>query len=150
MIIPRHYENMAVLHENTEPYRCYYIPDSGRNDQLVSVRESSQRFQMLSGCEWNFSFFPSIYDLKEEFFLPSYEAGDWWKREYVPFSWQMRGYDKNQYTNIRYPFPYDPPYVPQDNPCGAYRHHFQWHKDSKAGCTFLNFERVDSNAHGHM
>ena len=144
MIVPRHYENMAVLHENTEPYRCYYIPDSGRNDQLVSLRESSQRLQMLSGCEWSFEFFQSIHDLKEDFYLPSYEAGDWWNKEYVPFSWQMRGYDKNQYTNIRYPFPFDPPYVPQDNPCGAYRHHFQWHKDQKAGCTFLNFEGVDS------
>ena len=144
MIISRLYENMTVLHENTEPYRCYYIPDSGRNDQLVNLRESSQRLQMLSGCEWNFAFFPSIYDLKDEFYLPSYEAGDWWNKEYVPFSWQMKGYDRNQYTNIRYPFPYDPPYVPQDNPCGAYRHHFQWHKDHKAGCTFLNFEGVDS------
>ena len=144
MIIPRHYENMAVLHENTEPYRCYYIPDAGRNDQLISLRESSQRIQMLSGCEWNFSYYPSIYDLKADFFLPSYEAGDWWTGEYVPFSWQMKGYDNNQYTNIRYPFPYDPPYVPQDNPCGAYRHHFIWHKDHKAGCTFLNFEGVDS------
>ena len=144
MIVPRHYENMAVLHENTEPYRCYYIPDSGRNDQLVSLRESSQRLQMLSGCKWHFSYFESIHDLKDEFFLPSYEAGDWWNMEYVPFSWQMRGYDKNQYTNIRYPFPYDPPYVPQDNPCGAYRHHFQLHKDQKAGFTFLNFEGVDS------
>lgn len=144
MIIPRHYENMGVLHENTEPYRCYYIPDSGRNDQIVSLRESSQRIQMLSGCEWSFSFFQSIYDLKEEFFLPSYKAGDWWNKEFVPFSWQMKGYDKNQYTNIRYPFPYDPPYVPQDNPCGAYRYHFKWHKDHKAGCTYLNFEGVDS------
>ena len=144
MIIPRHYENMSVLHENTEPYRCYYIPDSGRNDQIVSLRESSQRLQMLSGCEWNFSYFQSIYDLTADFFLPSYEAGDWWNKEMVPFSWQMRGYDRNQYTNIRYPFPYDPPCVPQDNPCGAYRHHFQWHKKHKAGCTFLNFEGVDS------
>lgn len=144
MVIPRHYENMAVLHENTEPYRSYYIPDAGRNDQIVRLRESSQRMQLLSGCEWSFAFYPSIYDLKEEFYLPSYEAGDWWKREYVPFSWQMRGYDANQYTNIRYPFPFDPPYVPQDNPCGAYRHHFQWHKDHRAGSTFLNFEGVDS------
>ncbi len=144
MIIPRHYENMSVLHENTEPYRCYYIPDSGRNDQIISLRESSQRLQMLSGCEWSFSFFKSIYDLKAEFYQPSYEAGDWWIKEMVPFSWQMRGYDKNQYTNIRYPFPYDPPYVPQDNPCGAYRHHFKWHKNNKAACTFLNFEGVDS------
>ena len=144
MTIPRHYEDIAVLHENTEPYRCYYIPDSERNDQLISLRESSQRLHMLSGCEWNFAYYPSIYDLKEDFFLPDYEAGDWWSKEPVPFSWQMIGYDSNQYTNIRYPFPFDPPYVPQDNPCGAYRHHFQWHRDHKAGSTFLNFEGVDS------
>lgn len=144
MIVPRHYENMHILHENTEPDRCYYIPDAGRNDQLVSLRESSQRLQMLSGCEWNFAYYESIYDLTEEFFLPSYTAGDWWTREYVPFSWQMRGYDSNQYTNIRYPFPFDPPYVPQDNPCGAYRHHFEWHRNHKAGNTYLNFEGVDS------
>ena len=62
----------------------------------------------------------------------------------VPFSWQMRGYDSPQYTNIRYPFPFDPPYVPQDNPCGAYLHHFEWHRDPKAPCVFLNFEGVDS------
>ena len=90
MIVPKHYENMAILHENMEPYRCYYIPDSGRNDQLISLRESSQRLQMLSGCEWSFSFFESIYDLKAEFYLPSYEAGDWWNKEMVPFSWQIR------------------------------------------------------------
>ena len=62
----------------------------------------------------------------------------------VPFCWQMRGYDSPQYTNIRYPFPFDPPYVPQDNPCGAYLHHFEWHRDPKAPCAFLNFEGVDS------
>ena len=144
MIVPRHYENMHILHENTEPDRCYYIPDSGRNDQLVSLRESSQRLQMLSGCEWNFAYYESIYDLKEDFYSPSFTAGDWWTREFVPFSWQMRGYDSNQYTNIRYPFPFDPPYVPQDNPCGAYRHHFEWHRNHKAGSSYLVFEGVDS------
>ena len=144
MKIPRHYENLAVLHENTEPYRSYYIPDAVRNDHLDSLRASSQRLKMLSGCEWNFAFYQSIYDLKNEFYLPTYTAGDWWTKEYVPFSWQMRGYDYHQYTNIRYPFPFDPPYVPQNNPCGAYRHHFTWHRNPKAGCTFLNFEGVDS------
>ena len=144
MNIPRHYENLSVLHENTEPYRCYYIPDAVRNDQIDKLRESSERLQMLSGCEWNFAYFPSIYDLNTDFYLPSCRAAEWWNMEYVPFSWQVRGYDVNQYTNIRYPFPFDPPYVPQDNPCGAYRHHFTWHRDPKAGCTFLNFEGVDS------
>ncbi|MBQ1922247.1 MAG: beta-galactosidase, partial [Lachnospiraceae bacterium] len=86
----------------------------------------------------------SIHDLQDRFYIPDYETGKWWKEETVPFCWQLRGYDSPQYTNIRYPFPFDPPYVPQDNPCGAYLHSFSWHKDPEAPCAFLNFEGVDS------
>ena len=56
----------------------------------------------------------------------------------------MAGYDTHQYTNIRYPFPFDPPYVPQDIPCGAYVHTFEYSRDEKAPKSFLNFEGVDS------
>lgn len=62
----------------------------------------------------------------------------------VPSVWQMAGYDTHQYTNIRYPFPFDPPYVPQDIPCGAYVHNFEYSRDEKASKAFLNFEGVDS------
>ena len=144
MIVPRLYEDLSVLHQNTMPDRAYYIPSSTRNDILAWHRESSDRLQMLSGCDWHFSWYPSIQDLQDPFYLPDYEAGKWWKKEKVPFCWQSRGYDSPQYTNIRYPFPFDPPYVPQDNPCGAYLHHFEWHRDPKAPCAFLNFEGVDS------
>ena len=99
---------------------------------------------MLSNCDWHFAWYPSIHDLKDLFYLPDYKPGKHWKKEKVPFCWQMRGYDSPQYTNIRYPFPFDPPYVPQDNPCGAYLHHFEWHRNQEAPCAFLNFEGVDS------
>ena len=56
----------------------------------------------------------------------------------------MAGYDTHQYTNIRYPFPFDPPYVPQDIPCGVYVHTFEYSRDEKAPKSFLNFEGVDS------
>ena len=144
MIVPRLYEDLTVLHQNTMPDRAYYVPSSLRGSRLSWQRESSDRLQMLSGCEWRFAWYPSIHDLQDQFYLPEYEAGKWWKKEKVPFSWQMRGYDSQQYTNIRYPFPFDPPYVPQENPCGAYLHHFDWHRDPKAPCAFLNFEGVDS------
>ena len=144
MIVPRLYEDLSVLHQNTMPDRAYYIPSSARGDRLARHRESSDRLQMLSGCEWRFAWYPSIHDLQDHFYLPDYEPGKWWKKEMVPFCWQMRGYDSPQYSNIRYPFPFDPPYVPQDNPCGAYLHHFEWHKNPKAPCAFLNFEGVDS------
>ena len=144
MIVPRLYEDLSVLHQNTMPDRAYYVPSSTRSDILAWHRESSDRLQMLSGCDWHFSWYPSIQDLQDPFYMPDYAAGKWWKKEKVPFCWQSRGYDSPQYTNIRYPFPFDPPYVPQDNPCGAYLHHFEWHRDPKAPCDFLNFEGVDS------
>ena len=144
MIVPRLYEDLSILHQNTQPERAYYIPSSERNDMTVWNRESSDRLQMLSGCKWRFAFYPSIHDLQDDFYKPDYEAGRWWKGETVPFCWQLRGYDSPQYTNIRYPFPFDPPYVPQDNPCGAYLHSFSWHKDPEAPMAFLNFEGVDS------
>ena len=144
MIVPRLYEDLSVLHQNTMPDRAYYIPSSARNDMIVWERESSDRLQMLSGCEWRFAWYPSIHELQDPFYLPDYESGKWWRKERVPFCWQMRGYDSPQYTNIRYPFPFDPPYVPQDDPCGAYLHSFVWHRRPDAPCVFLNFEGVDS------
>ena len=144
MIVPGFYEDLSILHQNTEPDRAYYIPSSARNDMVVWNRESSDRLQMLSGCKWRFAYYPSIHDLKDAFYLPDYEAGRWWNKITVPFCWQMKGYDSPQYTNIRYPFPFDPPYVPQDNPCGAYLHSFTWHRDPDAPLAFLNFEGVDS------
>lgn len=144
MIVPELFENLSVLHQNAMPDRAYYIPSSGRNEMTVRHRERSDRLDMLSGCNWDFAWYPGIHDLQDLFFLPDYEPGEGWKKEKVPFCWQMRGYDSPQYTNIRYPFPFDPPYVPRDNPCGAYLHHFEWHRRQEAPCAFLNFEGVDS------
>lgn len=62
----------------------------------------------------------------------------------VPANWQNYGYDLHQYTNTWYPIPLDPPYVPHQNPCGAYLCDFIYHKDDKAPKAYLNFEGVDS------
>ncbi len=143
MIVKKNFENLNVLHENTMPDRAYYIPSDKRQDDLVEHRENSGRFQLLNGM-WDFLYSGSIYDLKDEFYQEDYVKNSDWGTIPVPSVWQMHGYDRQQYTNIRYPFPLDPPYVPHENPCGAYRYVFQWHKDASAPRTFLNFEGVDS------
>ena len=142
MIVPRFYEDLNVLHDKTMPARTYYIPASVRMDDLVEHRESSDRFQMLSG-EWKFQYYNSIYDVKESFYEKGYDVSEF-DHVTVPGVWQMDGYDTHQYTNIRYPFPFDPPYVPQDIPCGAYVHNFEYNREKKASKAFLNFEGVDS------
>ena len=142
MIVPRYYEDLSVLHENTMPARAYCIPASKRMDNLVEHREESDRMQLLNGT-WKFQYFNSIYDVQEPFFEKDYDTENFDEIQ-VPSVWQMAGYDTHQYTNIRYPFPFDPPYVPQDIPCGTYVHTFVYHKDENAPKAFLNFEGVDS------
>ena len=142
MIVPRHYENLHLLHENTMPNRAYYIPASRRREDLTEHRERSDRMLLLSGT-WKFRYYASIYDLQEPFYAPGFDAGDF-EPIRVPGMWQIQGYDCHQYTNVRYPFPFDPPYVPQENPCGAYLREFDYHPDLAAPRVYLNFEGVDS------
>ena len=143
MIVPRYYEDLSVLHENTMPARAYYIPASKRMDNLVEHRESSDRIQFLNGI-WKFKYFESIYDVKEEFYKLGFDVSEYVDMK-VPGVWQNEGYDCHQYTNIKYPFPFDPPYLPQDIPCGAYVYEFNYSEDEKAKKAFLNFEGVDSS-----
>lgn len=142
MIVPRHYEDLHVLHENTLPNRSYYIPAPGVMHDLVEHREASDRFQLLDGI-WKFRYYSSIYELQEPFYEKEYDAA-FFDDIQVPGVWQNAGYDSHQYTNIRYPFPFDPPYVPQNNPCGAYLYDFSYHKCETAPKATLNFEGVDS------
>lgn len=138
MIIPKYYEDLTVLHKNTMPNRAYYIPASGK----VTEREASDRYLLLSG-EWRFRYFGSIYEAKEAFYEEGFDTGDF-DTVTVPGTWQNYGYDRHQYTNVRYPFPFDPPYVPHANPCGEYVRSFLYHRSENAPKAFLNFEGVDS------
>ena len=142
MMIPHYYEDPHALHVGTMPNRAYYIPASRRSDALVEHRETSDRFQLLNGS-WKFRYYASIYDLQDAFYEVGYDASAFDSIP-VPSVWQNHGYDHHQYTNIRYPFPADPPYVPKENPCGAYLYDFTYQKDAAAPRAFLNFEGVAS------
>ncbi len=56
MIVPRYYEDLKTLHENTLPARAYYIPASKKIDNLIEHRENSDRMQILNG-KWKFKYF---------------------------------------------------------------------------------------------
>lgn len=142
MIIPKYYEDLSVLHKNTMPNRAYYIPASKRLENPEEGRERSDRFVLLSG-QWKFRYFESIYEEKEEFYREGFDT-EGFDTVTVPGVWQNYGCDCHQYTNTRYPFPMDPPYVPHANPCGEYVRTFEYHRDKEAPKAFLNFEGVDS------
>ena len=72
MVVPAHFENLQVLHENTMPNRAYYIPASVKRDDLVEHRENSDRFQLLSG-DWGFRYYPSVRELTDRFFEEGFD-----------------------------------------------------------------------------
>lgn len=136
-----YYEDLQTLHVNTMDNRAYYIPFSLGENALTGERELSARMTSLNGV-WEFGYYPNVLQVPEGFYLPEFDA-EKFDALPVPSVWQMHGYDLHQYTNVRYPIPYDPPYVPRENPCGAYRRAFSY--DPMEGRrTYLNFEGVDS------
>ena len=88
MIVPRYYEDLSVLHENTMPARAYYVPASKRTDNLVEHREESDRMQLLNGT-WKFQYYNSIYDIQESFFEKDYDTENFDEIQ-VPSVWQMQ------------------------------------------------------------
>lgn len=142
MTIPHYYENLHILHENTMPDRNYYIPAEKAYSTPLDARDHSDRVQFLNGT-WKFRYYDSIYKLQDEFYSEGYDVSGF---DDIPVSsvWQMHGYDYHQYTNVRYPFAFDPPYVPKDNPCGAYVTDFIYDQNEDAPLAHLNFEGVDS------
>ena len=142
MLIPCWYEDPQTLDVGVEAPRAYYIPAAPGQAPFGTDRAQSERFALLNGV-WKFRYFASVYDCTEEFFAPGYDASGFDDLP-VPSVWQCRGYDQSQYTNSRYPFPFDPPYVPQDDPCGAYVLDFDYRKPAGTDAFYLNFEGVDS------
>ena len=115
----RKYENPEFLQENRLPQRAYYIP------------ENEGAYMSLNGI-WDFSFYERDFDD-----TPAKSGSiD------VPSCWQCRGYEKPYYTNVTYPFPVNPPYVPNENPMGVYKREFTIDDADKK--YYIVFEGVSS------
>lgn len=100
----RIYEFVEATSENRLPPRSYYIP------------EGKSEYILLNG-EWNFAYYSRDIDVPETI--------ETWDKIKVPSCWQNLGYENPNYCNINYPYPVDPPFVPDDNPCGIYEREFE-------------------------
>lgn len=114
----RDYEDLTRIVENRLPQRAYYIPTG---------------YTLLNG-DWKFKFY--LRDIDEESDIAEWDTID------VPSCWQTRGYEKPYYTNVQYPYPVDPPYVPDENPLGIYEREFEIEDIEKMH--YIVFEGVSS------
>lgn len=131
----QYHEDPECLHIGTMPGHCYFIPFAKGQDPFAE-REYSNRFDLLNG-DWDFRYYDSILDMPDDF-LDMSGCG----KIPVPSNWQLYGYDRAQYTNVCYPIPFDPPYVPDDIPVGVYRRSYDYTPDGMR--RILCFEGVDS------
>ena len=115
-----YHTSLKHLHVGCDKPTAYFIPYQSREAADSCNRALSDRFLTLCG-EWSFKYYSSVNE------LCSLDT-DGADRINVPMSWQMalgRGYDTPHYTNVNYPFPVEPPFVPTDNPCGLYERSFE-------------------------
>ncbi len=119
----RIYENILKTRENRLNPRSYYIP------------KGVSEYKLLNG-EWDFAYFSRDIDVPQKI--------EKWDKIIVPSCWQLKGYENPNYTNINYPYPCDPPFVPDDNPCGVYSRDFEI--ENKWGKIYFILEGVSSCA----
>lgn len=127
-------ENQRMNGENRLPQRTMSIP-SGRRGVTYENFTDSDRVKLLNGV-WKFRYIEK--DEGDALRDPALDDTSWDDID-VPSMWQYRGYGKCRYTNTRFPFPYDPPYVFTENPVGQYRYRFT---AEKAPHTILRFTGV--------
>ncbi|KAH7313558.1 glycosyl hydrolases family 2, TIM barrel domain-containing protein [Stachybotrys elegans] len=122
------YCNEAVFRRNCLPTRSYHIPETS----------------LLLNGTWDFHISSTPLEAPE----PSAAESIPWGTLNVPGHWQLQGHGEPWYTNVQYPIPVCPPYVPTENPTGTYRRQFwvpaTWQKDAQLR---LRFDGVDSAYH---
>lgn len=126
---PPDYMNERVFCRNRLPPRAHFLPTH----------------QLLLSGRWKFHYTAS--PLAPE---PSSDFAAAWSLIDVPGHWQLQGYGHPHYTNISYPFPTNPPFVPSENPTGLYETEFCLPVDwvVEGGLTYrLRFEGVDCAYH---
>lgn len=147
------WQNPQVNEMNREPMHAHFTPFTNEANALkqralpadvrFDVNPATERRITLDGT-WKFLFSKNNDLCPKDFHKPGFSTRKWSKIE-VPGSWELQGFDAPIYTDTRYPFPPNPPYVPADyNPVGAYIREFTVPAGWEGMDVFLDFEGVES------
>ncbi|WP_055613212.1 glycoside hydrolase family 2 TIM barrel-domain containing protein [Streptomyces phaeochromogenes] len=127
------------------PHVSDIAPGRGALRPARSWLHSDAPSRSLNGS-WRFRLSPTA-SVTEDFAADGF-VDDGWDSIPVPSHWVLEGdgaYGRPIYTNIQFPFPIDPPHVPDENPTGDYRRRFDVPADwSDAERVVLRFDGVES------
>lgn len=136
------WENEKVFAINKLPAHAETIPYQNLETALLREKEKSDYFKSLNGM-WKFSHHQKPEFVEENFFAKDFDDSAWDKIE-VPSHWQLKGYGIPIYTNIKYPFEINPPFVPEENPTACYRRTFTVPNNWQEQNISIMFDGVDS------
>jgi len=140
------WQNPKVVERNKEPGHVPLCPYPDADTALRGNPEGSPFYQLLNG-PWRFQLSPTPQAAPKDFHDPAADVSGWARVE-VPGCWQMQGYDKPVYTNVKMPWSCEAPWVPHDdNPTGCYRRDFKVPEAWDGREIFLHFEGVDAAFH---
>ena len=130
-----------MARKTVKRWEDHRITGIGRREARTAFYKDSQKKISLNG-EWDFKYVDAP-ELSPEGFEQSW-AREGWDKIDVPSVWQLRGYDKMHYTDVLYPFPVNPPHVPDENPTGIYKKTVVLDEQWMEKDTVLKFHGVDS------
>ncbi|MBD1577244.1 beta-galactosidase [Vibrio sp. S11_S32] len=141
IINSKDWQNEAIVKLNTvaphSPLHSYR--------QLNAALNGGQGCRVSLNGDWQFQLFDTPSNVPSSIITDNDDMA--WSSMPVPSNWQMQGVDKPIYTNIKYPFPDTPPFVPNDNPTGCYRRSFVWHSYAVDESIRIVFDGVNSAFH---
>src|SRR5690554_6559559 len=116
---------------NREPIAAHFVPFKSEKSvinqlnkpisEIFKLNEQDERRISLAG-EWKFKYHKTPAECNDNYFLSSGYGFSDWDNINVPGSWELQGFDAPIYTDEEYPFPANPPFVPEDyNPVGVYQ-----------------------------
>ncbi len=147
------WQNPKINQINREPINAHFIPFTNEENALAqqslpisdrfALNDQTERRISLNGT-WKFNYSKNNELSPTDFYKLGYNI-DEWNDITVPGSWELQGFDAPIYTDVVYPFPPNPPFVPEDyNPVGSYIREFTAPDDWKNMDIFLDFEGVES------
>ena len=135
------WENTDIISINTEEPKASFHHYNGTS--LEKRNEALENYRTLNGL-WKFHWSSHPSERPKDFFMEEYNVANW-DNITVPSNWQMKGYGYPIYTNIKYPFPKNAPYIPHNNnPVGSYKRNFTVNKDWLKKEIFVHFGAVNS------
>lgn len=149
----KEWENQAIIAINKESAHASFIPYADAGEALQGVADYSPWYSSLNG-RWKFNWVNHPDMRPAEFYRSDFDVSPWDNIE-VPSNWQLKGYGKPIYSNIRYPFAKNPPLImgaapagftknDLPNPVGSYRRDFIIPSDWSGREIFVHFAGVSS------